>query len=417
MARRALFLVLLVSCGKGEALPDDLPGLKKLAVQARDDAQSARADKDPKKAQEAAEHARRADEHASALLKGKAAATPEEMAMAAEIHRIAREAGRLARLAKEDKYLHDKTTGLKAKAYRAGRTATLAAAFQGLALAADQEAKGGQVPKGVHESAVAGAELAEIFTGRKPAADGTVDWTGVAADLRGLASSSPAGMSTFLALALVLTRQDGLALVEIESVDPATIKDPEHLVGYHLLRGIILRLHGLPETAGDSFRATGGGPNNQLVLLHSNEIQAGVHLAIAATEIHDKNWEAADIEIVRAMKAWPNNPVAVFMTGERLGAMGEREKAAQSLEASLAGSEGEWLAKRIAARARELREGQGPAEPLLFDGAILRDVALWHIWQAAKTSAPAKSLKKKVEAARAFAARWTTGSDGTTEEK
>lgn len=413
MARRFLPALLLacLACGKGDALPDDLPGLKQTAVQARDEALAARGERDPKKAQNAAELARRADEHAGALLKAKADATPADRELATDIHRTAREAVRLSRLTTEEKTLHDRTTGLKAKAYRAGRTTALAGAFQGLALAADQEAKGGQVPKGVHESAVAGADVAEIFSGRKATADGTTDWAGVASDLRGLASSTPPEMSTFFALALVVSRQDGLALIEIESVDAKAIKSPEHLAGHLLLRGIIFRLNGLPESAGDSIRAAGGGPDSKIAMLSGQELQAGLHLAMAATEIHDQNFEAADIEIVRAMKAWPNNPIAVFMTGERLGAMGEREAAARSLESSLAGNDQEWIAKRIAARARELRDGQGPAEPLLYDGALLRDVALWHVWQAAKTSAPARSLQKKIEAARVFAARWTPGSE------
>jgi hypothetical protein len=314
--------------------------------------------------------------------------SPEDAVLAAEIHRAARDAGRLARLATEEQKLQDKTSGLKAKAYRTGRKAALAGAFQAMALAADQEAKGGQVPKGVHESAVAGADLAEHFAGRKPAADGATDWAGVASDLRGLATSTPPEMSTFFALALVVSRQDGLALVEIESVDPKTLKDPAHLVSHLLLRGIILRLNGLPETAGDSFRAAGATPTPE-------EAKA----------------------FVRAMKAWPNNPVAVFVTGERLGAMGEREAAAKSLEASLAGNDAEWIARRIASRARELRDGSGPAEPLLFDGAILRDVALWHVWQAAKTSPPARKLQKLVDSGRAFASKWTPGSGDGAEEK
>jgi hypothetical protein len=407
MRPAALLLLMLASCGKGESLPEDLPGLKTVSVQARDDARSARDARDPKKAEKAAELARRAGDRAAAKLKGNAEASPEDQALAADIRALAREATRLARLAAEEKTLRDRTTGIKATAYRTGRHAALAGTFHGLALAADQRAKGGALPKGIEESAVLGAHLAELWLGRKKSADGTPDWTGVASDLRTLASSPPPEMSTFFALALVVTRQDGLALIEIDSVDPATIKDPHRLAGHLLLRGIILRLNGLPESAGDSVRLAGASPSFEAF---GRELQAGIHLLLAVHELDGKNYQAADIEVVRAMKVWPNNPVSVYITGERLGAMGEREAAAQSLEASAAGTDSEALAKRFAARARELRDGQGPAEPLPFDGDVLRSVVLWHIGQAAKTSAPAKRLQKMIEAARGFGERWTPGS-------
>jgi hypothetical protein len=397
----ALILVLLLGCGNGDALPDDLPGLKAVALQGREDARSARAGQDPKKAQKAADRARRADERAAALVKDGKAASPEDRTAVAEIRAAALDALRLARLAAEDKSIRDRTTGIKAKAYRAGRGAALAGTFHALALAADQRSKGGELPAGIQESAILGTDLAEQLLGRKKLADGTPDWAGTASDLRSLAASPPPGMSTFLALALVLTRQDGLALIEIDSVDPTTVQEP----GHHLLRGIILRLNGLPESAGDSFRSAGPGADT-----FGPELQAGFHLFLAATELDQKNWQAADAEIVRAMKVWPNNPIAVYLTGERLGAMGEREAAAKSLEASAAGTGNEWLAKRFADRARELRDGHGPAEPLLLDGAILREVVLWHIWQAARSSPAAQRLQKTIDAARNFGGRWKPGS-------
>jgi hypothetical protein len=402
-----LLLALLCACGKGDALPDDLPGLKTVALQARDDAQSARAGRDPKKAKKAADLARRAQDRAAATLKEKADASPEDRALAADIQAAARDALRLSRLAAEEEVIRDRTTGLKASAYRTGRGAALSGTFHGLALAADQRSKGGALPKGIEESAVLGADLAERFLGRKKLPEGTPDWAGVASDLRSLAASPPPGMTTFFALALVLSRQDGLALVEIDSIDPITIKDPEQLACHLLLRGIILRLNGLPESGSDSISAAGASPGLQGF---GPELQAGIHLFQAFSAIHQTDLQTADIEIVRAMKVWPNNPVAVYLTGERLGAMGEREAAAKSLEASAAGTDNEWLAKRFAARARELRDGQGPAEPLFLDSAVLRDVVLWHIWQAARTSAPAKRLQQTIDSARNFGARWTPGS-------
>ncbi|RPH42268.1 MAG: hypothetical protein EHM91_09510, partial [Planctomycetota bacterium] len=150
----ALFLLLLAACGRGESLPDDLPGLKTVALQARDDARSARESHDPKKARKAEDLARRADERAAAKLKEKPEAAPEDRALVADIRAAAFETIRLSRLTAEEKTLLDRTTGIKAKAYRTGRSAALAGTFHGLALAADQRSKGGALPKGIEESAL-----------------------------------------------------------------------------------------------------------------------------------------------------------------------------------------------------------------------------------------------------------------------
>jgi hypothetical protein len=160
-----------------------------------------------------------------------------------------------------------------------------------------------------------------------------------------------------------------------------------------MVRGFILRLNGMPESAADSFLAAGAAPTPEAAQSYGQELQAGIHLAVAASKLMDEDYAGADVEIVRSMKAWPNNPVAVFLTGERLGLMGEREAAAKSLESCMAGTDQEWIAKRLAARARELRDDKGPWEPLIFDSAFLRDIALWHIGQAAKTSAPAAGFR------------------------
>jgi len=399
-----LLLALLPSCGKSDALPSDLPGLLSVAKESRDAAEKARVDREPKKAEKAAERAMQAHGAAGMLVKGDPTADAD---VVAEIAATARAARRFARLAREEQVLQDRTSGLKARTYRTGRKVALAGAFQGLALAADQEAKGGTVAQGVHESAQLAASLAGQYAGRQKTADGSADWPGVAADLRKFADAPPTRMSAFLAAALMLSRQDGLALVEIESVDPRSIQDPTDLIVHHLVRGFILRLNGMPESAADAFLAAGASPAGN----YGPELQAGIHLAIATSKLLEEDYQGADVEIVRAMKVWPNNPVAVFLTGERLGMMGEREAAAKSLEASLAGTDEEWMAKRIAARARELRDDKGPWEPLFYDPAFLRDVALWLIARAAKTSPPARSLQKMIDAARGFGSRWTPGSE------
>ena len=47
-----------------------------------------------------------------------------------------------------------------------------------------------------------------------------------------------------------------------------------------------------------------------------------IHLVAALLYLDSRDYKRADVEIVRAMKVWPNNPVSVFLTGERLAADG-----------------------------------------------------------------------------------------------
>lgn len=389
----------MTACGKEEPLPADLPGLETAAGQVQDQARNARAEKDPKKAAKADERGKKILEKSTALA-GDAA---EHKPALSRIRASSKETHRLAMITAEEAEIASRMSGIKAKAYRSGRKAALTGTFLALALAAEQEAKGGEVGRATHESAMIGADLSERFAGR---ANPTADWTGVSTDLRSLVEQDPAGLATYLACVLVLTRQDGLALIEIDRVDPKSLKDPGQILVDCILRGIILRLNGFPESAGETFMTAGLAATPEAAKGFGQELQAGIHLLLAADHIQKKEYEIADIEIVRAMKAWPDNPVAVFLTGERLAATGEREAAARSLEASVAGTDQEWIAKRVAARARELRDGQGPAEPLIYDSGILRDVALWFIWQAAKTSPTARKLQKAVDSARGFGSRW-----------
>ena len=391
---------LLLACDIAEALPDDLPGLKAAADAALKEAVDARGRRDSKAAAQAAERAEKASAKAASFTD-----VPDKAAVA-EVKSAAREAARQAKLAGEDAEIQDRTTGLKAKAYRATRDVALTQSLRGLALAADEMAKGGEPLAAVKESANLGRALAEGLAGRAPLADGAADWPGVAADLRGFADKRPPTWSLFLAAACLVTARDGLGLIEIEGLDPATLTDPDHVFSYHLVRGLLLRLHGLPESANEAFARM---PVPNAAAAHEVEWQGSLHLILAVLALQNKDYPKADLEVARSLKVWPNNPVAVYLTGELLAETGQRERVPNSLETAWAGGEHEWLAKRIAARAREIRDAKGPAEPLIHDPAFLRDLLLWQLWQTAKTSPKAKSLQKLVDAAAPFLDRWIPG--------
>jgi hypothetical protein len=387
---------LLLACDRAEALPDDVPALKAAAEAALKEAVDARGRRDPKAAALAAERAEKAAAKAKAL---------EEKA-AVEVGAAAKEAARQAKLAGEDQEILDRTTGLKAKAYRATRDVALTQSLRGLALAADQMAKGGEPLAGVKESADLGRILAESLAGRAPLADGAADWPGVAADLRGFADQRPPAWSLFLAVACLVTARDGLGLIEIEGLDPATLRDPDHVFTYHLVRGLLLRLNGMPESAHEAFARM---PVPTAAAAREVEWQGSFHLILAVLALQNKDYPKADLEVARSLKVWPNNPVAVYLTGELLAETGQRERVPHSLESAWAGGEQEWLAQRIAARARAVRDAKGPAEPLIHDPAFLRDLLLWQLWQAAKTSPKAKALQNLVDAAAPFLDRWIPG--------
>ena len=262
----------------------------------------------------------------------------------------ARDARLFADLAREEEQLGDITSGWKASAYRGTRKMTFATVFKALALAADQASKRdlASFPQAVQDSAALAAELATQYAGRKPLPDGRPDWTGIASDLSGFGSQPPADLALLGALASVLSGQNRFALYEIELVDPKSLNTGDQRTQYHVLRSVILSQNELRHLAVlelDNIDIPGDGETSEPQLL------AGIHLWLAWLYLENGDYRKADLELVRAMRLWPNNPVSVFLTGERLAATGEYEKAAESLARASRDTSQEWLANRIAQRA------------------------------------------------------------------
>jgi Flp pilus assembly protein TadD len=138
-------------------------------------------------------------------------------------------------------------------------------------------------------------------------------------------------------------------------VDESTVPAGDQKLHFHLLNGIIYSMHDWQHLAVLEIDKVPEGDRGD-----SNELLAGAHMAIAYFHLRSKDYEAADREIVRSMQIAPNNPVSIFLTGERLAANGEYEKAADSMEDLVRDPDQKWLAKRVSARARELRDS--PAE-------------------------------------------------------
>jgi hypothetical protein len=381
-------------------LPETVGELRDVAVQGEEEARAAREARDPGRASDAADRAEAARKKAAEKIAATTEPSEADQTSLKQAASAARSARRHARLAEEDKRLDAMRNSWKGKAYRAGRQAALPGACKGLALAADEAARvpPEQLPEPVRGSAQAAAGLAEQYAGRKPLANGQPDWSGIATDLRGIAAAPPPQLGLTLALAFVLTGRKEFALYEIEMIDPAALTTPQEKTNYHLLRGFICTSNGLPllgveevekVTMGEAVPGTSHGP----------ELLAGMHLLLAYLAIEGDDYERADREVVRAMQVYPNNPISVFLTGERQAATGEYEEAAASLEKAASGTDQEWLAKKVAQRARELRDNPGESQTLLHDNDFLREVFFHYLKEAAKKSEPAQRLQKAVQAA------------------
>lgn len=213
-----------------------------------------------------------------------------------------------------------------------------------------------------------------------------------------IGSKPPQIFSALFALAFLLAGRNQLALYEIEMVGPEAAKTPDEKSAYHVLRGVTLSMNGLPNLGAEQMEK-GVAAGNQDAKKVGPQWLAAVHMLLAWNYISQRELKKADLEIVRATQAWPDNPVAVFLTGERLAADGQYEEAADSLEKATKGTKHEWLAKKLSARAREVRDKKGAAEPLFFDTGFMCNVMAVCVAEGTEEKAP-KQLKGVVRAAR-----------------
>lgn len=123
------------------------------------------------------------------------------------------------------------------------------------------------------------------------------------------------------------------------------------------------------------------------------EILVLVHATLAYEALQEGDLRKADELIAECVKMSPNNPVSVYLTGERLAANGEWEKAADSLEASAANAKDKWFAERLSQRARALRDGKGSSKSLVLDAGFLIDISAHYVGEAAKDSEAARKLE------------------------
>ena len=192
------------------------------------------------------------------------------------------------------------------------------------------------------------------------------------------------------------------ALAEFESVDAGSLRGTNALRIYHGGRALLCAMQGWNRLAAREAGAFGQYADFSKGPLDGKQLLVLTHVFLAYDALKKREFAKMDTEISQSLRAWPDNPLVVYLTGEKLAANGEWEKAAASLEAQAAGCQDEWLAKLLAQRARDLRDGKGSAKALVLDGRFLTEAAAHYTLNAAKNSVAAKRLGAAVDEAKAF---------------
>ena len=277
--------------------------------------------------------------------------------------------------------------GWKASGYKKARKAALVVVFKGLGLAADQAAKGrlDVLPEKVRSKTKLAADLVEKAGGPKRKPDGEPDWPAISEQCFAFSKKPPPTLSVILALGLTIAGKGDLALVELHDVDLQELQGEKRDIA-RIVKAVSMVDAKLEQLAEDEFDGLHKGADGEKGL--DPQIRGGLHVFVAGLYIKKLRFLEADKALARAVRACPNNSVVVYLTGERLAARGEYEKATKSLEKAAAGTKQKWLAKQIQERMRQLRDNPQQMKPMVFDGKF--------VYRLAKAFLDDPSMKSKV---------------------
>jgi hypothetical protein len=361
--------LLLAGCGRQ---PKTLAECRTVSEAACRDAQRAFESRNPKKAASAVKRGRSIQELAAKLLP--AQPSDHEKADYAAVCKSCHDARRFASLAEEDRIYQELADGWKIKAYRAGRPLTVAGLFKGLTAAARQMEKKPTAEKAnpvIEATAELGFDVVCFLGERTNEKIPAKDWKTIAEKLDAYGKAPPPELNVILAIAWFLAGQGGLSLFEIESVSAESLSVAELRDIFPLMHAVILSVNKMPNRGVGVLEqaVSGEKPGSAAKSL------CAAHVLLALYYASEKDMAQADLHAARSLQVWPENPIAEFLAGEKLLANGQREAAADSLEKSAAGSKYEWAARRLARRAREIRDGDA-SKPLFRDPALIRDLIL-----------------------------------------
>lgn len=327
-------------------------------VQARDAALKG----DAAAANEAAKQAR-------TLRAGLHAVRPEaDEALRQELEASGARTRRTAELATEKTARMAKLAGWKARAHRTVDRAAAKVFFKSLSLAADQAGKGNLslLPAKAQKAAHEGVRFVESFVGAQKLPSGDINWPTVSQELDQMSDKPPPRLRLLLTLVLLLQADFDLALFQIEEADFTQLTDPEEKCFAQLLRAVTYLGQGFPLLAAAEMEAAQQAASQSDF---TPESSCGLQLALALYFLREQRWAEADAALVAATRAWPDNPVTIYLTGERLAADGRWVEAGQSFQKAVAsaGPGAEWFAGHIATRMKQVRDQPGQAGIPIFD--------------------------------------------------
>jgi hypothetical protein len=313
-----------------------------------------------------------------------------------------------AEIALEHEQRSDRLAGLKVKTYRASRALLIRGFCSGAALGADKIAAQGTndlkiVDWNLTRDAREFVKLLEDI--QEHDSTGEPDWTNVATSLRLWATNPPPEAHVFLALSLLGAGQRDLALAEVEAMGTNKLASPNGALLKHGTRALVYSLNGWSHLAAAEVGQFAAFAPESDYSVDGNEYLVLVHVLVAGSAIHTGDWRKADEHLAACVKLSPNNPITVYLTGERLAANGEWEKAADRMDAIAVTAEDKWLAERFAERARDLRDGKGSTESLILDPQFLTDIAVHYVTKKAKSSEAAAKLDALFDSATAMGKR------------
>ncbi len=422
MVNGKLWLVILfcqacwiIGCGREASESKTIEHIESEVLMAVEQAKLACANHDPVAAKQADEHAQRLAELMNQRVERSVHQPQEErdelIDVRHKVRRLAREVHRWSLLTDQRHALDQMLNGWVAKGYLRSRELACRGTFLALSVTAEQAARTNlnQLPDSVQNAARLAGCLAETLAGRRPMPGGQPDWSGIAHDMRTMSQTIPIGVHLVLAVSHMSTGRTGLALYEIESIDPAWLAATEYRLAFHAMRATIYRLQGWRELSFREWQAVVTTMKGSKVTSLSQEELGMLHLLLAGVFLSEKLWEEAEIELMKANRAWPNNPLAVVITGERMLANGKTKKVARSLEEAAVGTEHEWLGRHLTKRAREIRDGTDDVE-LLFDPQFIRQLLKNYGRQGGVLNAqPETTLQRWLRSAQEFGQRVSAG--------